>query len=80
MGHGGGAVEAGAVTYRVPTKREAEIMERNGLNTDEFAVCRAGEDYLHLLCYRTRDELILHRGDLKWPEEQDKRDERNELR
>ena len=55
-------------------------MERNGLNTEEFAVCRAGEDYLHLLCYRTRDELILHRGDLKWPEEQDKRDERNELR
>lgn len=67
------------MTYRVPTKREAEIMERNGLNPDEFAVCRAGDDYLHLLCYRTRDELILYRGDLAWPDEEGKRDEQNEL-
>lgn len=79
MGPGGGAMEAGAVTHRVPTKREAEIMERNGLNTEEFAVCRAGDGYLHLLCYRTRDELMLHQGDLKWPEEPGKRDDRNEL-
>ena len=72
-------LEVAAMTYRIPTKREAEIMERNGLNPDEFAVCRAGDDYLHLLCDRTRDELILHRGDLAWPDEEDKRDERNEL-
>ena len=65
--------------HRVPTKREAEILARNGLSKEEYAVCRSGDDYLHLLCYRTRDELILHRGDLAWPDEEDKRDERNEL-
>ena len=59
------------MTHRVPTKREEAIMKRNGLSRDEFAVCRAGEDYLHLLCYKTRDELILHQGDLKWPKEEE---------
>ena len=69
MGLHGGQMEAGTVTHRVPTEREAEIMARNMLSADEFAVCRAGDDYLHLLCYRTRDELILNRGDKKWPKE-----------
>lgn len=61
------------MNYRIPTSREKLIMERNGLDPGEYAVVQGGEDWLHLLCYRTRDTIRLYQGDKKWPEEDKER-------
>ena len=58
------------MNYRIPTKREREIMKNNCLDPEEYAVVRSGEDWLHLHCYRTRDDILLYQGDRKWPEEE----------
>lgn len=66
MGLHGGQMEAGTVTHRTPTKAERMILERNGMNPDSYAVTRSGEDSIQLLCYKTRDEIVIFRGDRKW--------------
>ena len=55
---------------RIPTDRERRILEDNGMNPEEYAVVQGGEDWLHLLCYRTRDVIRIYQGDKKWPEEE----------
>lgn len=55
---------------RIPTERERRILKSNGLNPEEYAVVQGGEDWLHLLCYRTRDTIRIYQGDKKWPEEE----------
>lgn len=61
------------MNYRIPTNREKQIMEQNGLDPEEYAVVQGGEDWLHLLCYRTRDTIRIYQGDKKWPEEEKER-------
>lgn len=55
---------------RIPTDRERRILTANGMNPEEYAVVQGGEDWLHLLCYRTRDTIRIYQGDKKWPEEE----------
>ena len=58
------------MNHRIPTDRERRILKCNGLNPEEYAVVQGGEDWLHLLCYRTRDNIRIYQGDKKWPEEE----------
>lgn len=58
------------MTNRIPTDRERRILEGNGMNPEEYAVVQGGEDWLHLLCYRTRDTIRIYQGDKRWPQEE----------
>ncbi|MGM9601080.1 MAG: hypothetical protein ACI3W5_05800 [Faecousia sp.] len=58
------------MNHRIPTDRERWILKCNGLNPEEYAVVQGGEDWLHLLCYRTRDTIRIYQGDKKWPQEE----------
>lgn len=58
------------MNHRIPTDRERRILEGNGMNPEEYAVVQGGEDWLHLLCYRTRDTIRIYQGDKRWPEEE----------
>lgn len=60
-------VEISMAQCRTPDKRERELMARNGLKPEDYGVVLAGEGYLILLCYRTRDTIRIDRGDRKWP-------------
>lgn len=52
--------------YTVPDEKEREIISRNGIDPDSVAVFLRTEDSIHLLVYKTRDTIAIHRGDKKW--------------
>ena len=52
--------------YRTPTEREVEILRRNGIDPENLAISHADDDCIRALCYKTRDEIVIHRGDKKW--------------
>lgn len=56
------------MSYRVPDRREQEILRNNQMNPREYVVVNEGEDYLHVRCYKSRDDITIYRGDKKWPE------------
>ena len=58
------------MSYGVPNRREQEILTSNGMNPREYVVVNAGEDWLHVRCYKTRDDITIHQGEKKWPEEE----------
>lgn len=51
---------------RVPTQEELEIIRRNGIDTEGVAVSYRDEDTIHLLRFKTRDTIIIRRGDKQW--------------
>ena len=51
---------------RVPTKDEAEILRRNGINEDDVCVRLRQEHAIHLLNYNTRDNIVIFQGDKSW--------------
>ena len=54
------------MSFRVPNSMEQEILKRNGMNPREYVVVSAGENYLHVRCYKTRDDIAIYQGDKKW--------------
>ena len=52
--------------YRVPDDRENEILRRNGIDPEGLAVNYADDNCIRVLRFRTRDEIVIHRGDKKW--------------
>lgn len=54
--------------YHVADDREQEILRRNGMNPGEYAVMGSGEDWLRVLCYKSRDVILLNQGDRRWPD------------
>lgn len=52
--------------YRPPTEEEEEIIKRNGIDPEEKTVFMRGDDYIYLLCYTTRDIIVIRQGDKKW--------------
>lgn len=52
--------------YPVPTKEQAEIIRRNGIDPDSVAVNASGKGWLLLLVYKTRDTIRIEQGDRKW--------------
>ncbi len=52
--------------FTQPTEEERKILERNGIDPDNCAVFHRTEDSICLLRYKTRDTIVIHRGDKKW--------------
>lgn len=51
---------------RVPELDEERILRENGLDPNEYAVTYSTEDAIYLLCYRTRDTVVIRKGDRPW--------------
>lgn len=49
-----------------PTDQEAKILKENGLDPERFGVTYRDNDTIRLLCYATRDNITINRGDRKW--------------
>lgn len=52
--------------YKAADKREQEILQRNGMNPREYAVMSSGDRWIRVLCYKTRDVILIEMGDRKW--------------
>lgn len=52
--------------HRSPTEREIEILRRNGIDPENLAVEYANDDCIRVLRFKTRDEIVIYRGDKKW--------------
>lgn len=50
----------------VPTPQEESILRENGLDPNRFGVIYRDLDTIRLLCYATRDNITINRGDRKW--------------
>lgn len=53
-----------------PTEADRKVMGRVGLDQKEaYAVMFRDEHTLRLLHHKTRDVVVIHRGDRPWPKE-----------
>lgn len=50
----------------VPDEREQKIITENGMDPNEYGVIHGESDCLRLLCYRTRDQIVIRKGDRAW--------------
>ena len=50
----------------VPTEHEKQILRENGLDPKDYGVTFRDADTIRLLCYATRDNITINRGDRKW--------------
>jgi len=50
----------------VPTEREERILRENHLDPREYGVTYRDEKTIRLICYRTRDSIVIQKGDRKW--------------
>lgn len=51
---------------RVPDEEEGQIIRDNKMNPDEYAVTYRTDTEIYLLCYKTRDQVIIRKGDRPW--------------
>lgn len=51
---------------RLPDKEEQRIIQENGLNPEEYAVTHRTDTEIYLLCWKTRDQLVIRKGDRPW--------------
>ena len=51
---------------KVPTDEERRIIRGNGLNPEEYAVTFRTDTEIYLLCYKTRDQVVIRKGDRPW--------------
>lgn len=53
--------------HRPPDEEEMRIIRENQIEPDgKFAVTHRTETEIYLLCYKTRDEIVIRKGDRKW--------------
>lgn len=50
----------------VPDQQEAQILRENGMNPDNYGITFRAADVIQVLCYATRDQITIYRGDRKW--------------
>ena len=50
----------------VPNELEKHIIEANRMDPDHYGVMYRDKDTIRLLCYDTRDEVTIKRGDRPW--------------
>lgn len=53
---------------RLPNKEEQRIIQENGLNPEEYAVTHRTDTEIYLLCWKTRDQVVIRKGDRPWKE------------
>lgn len=52
--------------YRVPDEEERRIIRENGIDPDAVTVSFRTETSIHLLYFKTRDEIVIRKGDRPW--------------
>lgn len=50
----------------VPDEQEQRILRENKLDPDHYGVTYRDEKMICLLCYDTRDEVTIRKGDRPW--------------
>ncbi len=50
----------------MPDEQEKQIIEANRMDPDHYGVMYRDKDTIRLLCYDTRDEVTIRRGDRPW--------------
>ncbi len=51
---------------KIPESEEEIILRENGLDPNEYAVIQSTETSIRLLCYKTRDYIVIEKGDREW--------------
>ena len=49
-----------------PDAEEERIILENRMNPREYGVTYRTETEIYLLCYKTRDEIVIRKGDRPW--------------
>ena len=52
--------------YTVPNEKEKRIIRENLLDPKRVGVMYSTENKIRLLCYPTRDVIVIEKGDRKW--------------
>lgn len=50
----------------VPKELENHIIEENKMDPDHYGILFRDDDTIRLICYDTRDEVTIRRGDRPW--------------
>lgn len=50
----------------IPDERDEQIIRENHLDPKDYGVIYRDADTIRLLCYATRDNITINRGDRKW--------------
>lgn len=50
----------------VPNEQEKRMIEENKMDPDHYGILFRDADTIRLICYDTRDELTIRRGDRPW--------------
>lgn len=56
----------GMPNNKVPNKEEQKILKENGLVPEDYAVTYRTDTEIYLLCYKTRDQVVIRKGDRPW--------------
>lgn len=51
---------------RLPDKEEQRIIRENGMDPEAYAVTYRTDTEIYLLCYKTRDHVVIRKGDRPW--------------
>lgn len=53
---------------RLPNKEEQRIIQENRMKPEEYAVTHRTDTEIYLLCWNTRDQVVIRKGDRPWKE------------
>lgn len=51
---------------KVPDERAARILRENGMDPDAYALTYQDDTVIRIYCYKTRDEIVIRKGDRPW--------------
>ena len=51
---------------KVPDAQVAKILRENGMNPDAYGVTYQDDTVIRMYCYKTRDEIVIRKGDRPW--------------
>lgn len=51
---------------KVPDEQVARILRENGMNPDAYGVTYQDDTVIRMYCYKTRDEIVIRKGDRPW--------------
>lgn len=50
----------------VPNDLDRKIIQENGMDPEKYGVKFRDEECIRLLCFATRDVIVIWKGDRKW--------------
>lgn len=52
--------------FKVASEKETRVIQQNHMEQKNYAVMYSNERTIRLLCYDTRDIIVIEKGDRKW--------------